>query len=826
MQFISCKDSCTISSNAHMMTGNKKGIGSKTADMEFRHRISDHGSSSKGCTHNKVGRMTRTGERLNPRQVSKMSNNCASSCDNGSAVLDQSVHNIAKAKQSGLYESSTNGKLHHIPGRRNVMNCFAGGFDDSGSDADVEAGTSVKKRLSGFPLSADMPFQRSRRVLCQAGCSTLSSNCFSLFSNEASVRRGNVRVPSGKSQGVRRSASYTKATVGEKPIPSSVLNARKSSSMVASLDSPQFMENSTSSVNNVGRKRFGTEFVSNFGLEKHAGEGLHVLSGEYRAAGTSQHVGGLNGDAHNSACKRGSCGQGVLGNSLRDVSHGLRFRDSNIPGTGTMAGMNRHDVGTLSCSSMTDVLTSVPSLSLDDTGDQSNCQKTVRPNILNNRSGTLQGPSSGKSLVGSSSSGSVACRNVGRSISEGSFSIRDSLAAQSARSLGPAFQADTWYSRRPLSVDSASTSSTSVGTSNQSPISGRGRRCGSPFPCSARSISRSSSSSTEQTLGPTVAFVERPSQRFIGSSGKVSSMGGSYVSRFGTVGLDFRNSIQGSVAAASSSSSKTSLILDDIEMPSSSNLSGLPPSRSPPLAPTLGSNQQYTGSIQTSQSQSSFRDNAHFLPAYSNENDSNRPFARTLSHFSRFDSSPEENYERHYSSTLETLSGRASHEPQPEFIGENRPRLMTEGLSEILTALEHVDRDEDLSYEQVLMLEATIMFGGMGLHDQFTDMRLDVDDMSYEELLALGERIGNVSTGLSEDAIGKCLKRSQYVSLNTYINYPPQEIEVKCSVCQEEFEENAELGILECGHSHHVACIKHWLLQKNLCPICKAAAFS
>lgn len=34
--------------------------------------------------------------------------------------------------------------------------------------------------------------------------------------------------------------------------------------------------------------------------------------------------------------------------------------------------------------------------------------------------------------------------------------------------------------------------------------------------------------------------------------------------------------------------------------------------------------------------------------------------------------------------------------------------------------------------QQLLMLEATLLFGGMGLHDQHSDLRLDVDNMSYE----------------------------------------------------------------------------------------------
>lgn len=35
-------------------------------------------------------------------------------------------------------------------------------------------------------------------------------------------------------------------------------------------------------------------------------------------------------------------------------------------------------------------------------------------------------------------------------------------------------------------------------------------------------------------------------------------------------------------------------------------------------------------------------------------------------------------------------------------------------------------------FQQLLMLEATLLFGGMGIHDQHSDLRLDVDNMSYE----------------------------------------------------------------------------------------------
>jgi len=158
--------------------------------------------------------------------------------------------------------------------------------------------------------------------------------------------------------------------------------------------------------------------------------------------------------------------------------------------------------------------------------------------------------------------------------------------------------------------------------------------------------------------------------------------------------------------------------------------------------------------------------------------------------------------------------------------GAHQPRLVAEGLAEILLALERVERDEDLTYEQLLMLEATLLFGGMGLHDQHSDLRLDVDNMSYEELLALEERIGNVSTGVTAEVVAQKLKRSQYSSLDVVVARFSEECDIKCSICQEEYVEGDELGKIECGHGYHVSCIQQWLMQKNQCPICKAAAFS
>ncbi|GJX61954.1 hypothetical protein Tco_0294854, partial [Tanacetum coccineum] len=53
--------------------------------------------------------------------------------------------------------------------------------------------------------------------------------------------------------------------------------------------------------------------------------------------------------------------------------------------------------------------------------------------------------------------------------------------------------------------------------------------------------------------------------------------------------------------------------------------------------------------------------------------------------------------------------------------------------------------------------------GVADLHDRHRDMRLDVDNLSCEELLALEERIGDVKTGLTEDVILKSMKQRKHM---------------------------------------------------------------
>ncbi|KAJ6925048.1 hypothetical protein NC652_018099 [Populus alba x Populus x berolinensis] len=150
-----------------------------------------------------------------------------------------------------------------------------------------------------------------------------------------------------------------------------------------------------------------------------------------------------------------------------------------------------------------------------------------------------------------------------------------------------------------------------------------------------------------------------------------------------------------------------------------------------------------------------------------------------------------------------------------------------DGIAEVLLALERIEQDEELAYEQLLVLETNLVLNGLNFYDLHREMRLDIDNMSYEELLALEERMGTVSTALTEEAFSECLKTSIYESTpmeDATTNLEGDKDDIRCSICQEEYADGDEVGRLPCEHRYHVACIHQWLSLKNWCPICKTSA--
>ncbi|KAL6215007.1 hypothetical protein ACLB2K_014439 [Fragaria x ananassa] len=106
--------------------------------------------------------------------------------------------------------------------------------------------------------------------------------------------------------------------------------------------------------------------------------------------------------------------------------------------------------------------------------------------------------------------------------------------------------------------------------------------------------------------------------------------------------------------------------------------------------------------------------------------------------------------------------------------------------------------------------------------DDFGD--LDVDELTYEELLALGQFIGEEKRGLPSNEISTCLHPHTYRP--SPIHQSKNSIIDKCVVCQYEYEDGEALAALPCEHPYHLECISNWLQIKKCCPICSTEVSS
>ncbi|CAO2814828.1 unnamed protein product [Amaranthus hypochondriacus] len=128
----------------------------------------------------------------------------------------------------------------------------------------------------------------------------------------------------------------------------------------------------------------------------------------------------------------------------------------------------------------------------------------------------------------------------------------------------------------------------------------------------------------------------------------------------------------------------------------------------------------------------------------------------------------------------------------------------------------HSSTVRELEYEMLMSNNSDLLSSDQ---DRFEHLRMDIDDLSYEDLLALQEHIGYVRSGLREETIMELLKR------RTYIEHVTRECDTLsdadiCPICKEEYVDGEDIGVVQCGHEFHTECITKWLVTKNKCPIC------
>ncbi|XWS39595.1 hypothetical protein CRYUN_Cryun18bG0068600 [Craigia yunnanensis] len=101
-----------------------------------------------------------------------------------------------------------------------------------------------------------------------------------------------------------------------------------------------------------------------------------------------------------------------------------------------------------------------------------------------------------------------------------------------------------------------------------------------------------------------------------------------------------------------------------------------------------------------------------------------------------------------------------------------------------------------------------------GSNSQDTWEEVDPDELSYEELLALGEAVGTESRGLSADSIAS-LPSVTYKAGSSQTGSNDS-----CVICRVDYEDGDSLTVLSCKHSYHPECINNWLKINKVCPVC------
>jgi len=96
--------------------------------------------------------------------------------------------------------------------------------------------------------------------------------------------------------------------------------------------------------------------------------------------------------------------------------------------------------------------------------------------------------------------------------------------------------------------------------------------------------------------------------------------------------------------------------------------------------------------------------------------------------------------------------------------------------------------------------------------DASSYQNLDTENMTYEQLLDLGEQIGNVEKGVDQGDL-------QQLPIHTFTNAISKE-NSECSICQELYVLGDKIRTLPCFHNFHQRCIDPWLKTKTSCPVC------
>ncbi|CAF0989933.1 unnamed protein product, partial [Didymodactylos carnosus] len=140
-----------------------------------------------------------------------------------------------------------------------------------------------------------------------------------------------------------------------------------------------------------------------------------------------------------------------------------------------------------------------------------------------------------------------------------------------------------------------------------------------------------------------------------------------------------------------------------------------------------------------------------------------------------------------------------------------------------------VDMSYDPSMSNSPVNQQRLMHGLSGLHNRpfpiFQDRNHDIRNLQqhegdfgaedYETLLELDEQTDANKHKLNEYEINQ-IPTGTFKNVNNFTTE-----ENTCSICFDTFEENQILHYYRCTHKFHKECSARWLLENNVCPICR-----
>ncbi|KAG8646316.1 E3 ubiquitin-protein ligase BIG BROTHER isoform X2 [Manihot esculenta] len=98
---------------------------------------------------------------------------------------------------------------------------------------------------------------------------------------------------------------------------------------------------------------------------------------------------------------------------------------------------------------------------------------------------------------------------------------------------------------------------------------------------------------------------------------------------------------------------------------------------------------------------------------------------------------------------------------------------------------------------------------------------IDPDNMTYEELLDLGEAVGTQSRGLSQELIS--LLPTSKCKFGSF--FSRKKSGERCVICQMRYKRGDKQMKLPCKHVYHSECITKWLSINKVCPVCNNEVF-